>query len=113
MVIAQFEVILAQIVDFAVLMPIVASMCRNTGTQSLTDAVRALSTEDLTGANVWRVIRREVFVGLINGMICAILINFVGILWFGLPSVGYVIGLAMVMNMVVAGFAGTVIPVVL
>ena len=79
--------------------------------------MRALSTEDLTGANVWRVIRREVFVGLINGMICAILINFVGILWFGLPSLGYVIGLAMVMVMVmvmvVAGFAGTVIPVVL
>ena len=49
-------------------------------------------------------IRREVFVGLINGMICAILINFVGILWFGLPSLGYVIGLAMVMIMVVAGF---------
>ena len=96
LVIAQFEVAIAQIVALAVLMPIVASMGGNAGTQSLTVAVRAIATKDLTGSNVWRVIRREVLVGLFNG-----------------PALGYVIAAAMVVNMVVAGFAGTVIPVIL
>lgn len=113
MVIAQFEVVLAQIVALAVLMPIVASMGGNAGTQSLTVAVRALATKDLTEANVWRVIRREVFVGLINGAIFAIVMAVVGMIWFGAPALGYVIGAAMIVNMVVAGFAGTVIPVIL
>jgi len=113
LVIAQFEVALAQIVALAVLMPIVASMGGNAGTQSLTVAVRAIATKDLTGANVWRVIRREVLVGLINGMIFAVVMGVVGFLWFGSPALGYVIAAAMVINLVVAGLAGTVIPVVL
>lgn len=113
LVIAQFELALAQIVALAVLMPIVASMGGNAGTQSLTVAVRALATKDLTGANMWRVIRREVLVGLINGAIFAVVMGVVGIIWFGSPALGYVIAAAMVVNMVVAGFAGTVIPVVL
>jgi magnesium transporter len=113
MVIAQFEMAIAQIVALAVLMPIVASMGGNAGTQSLTVAVRAIATKDLTGANVWRVIRREVLVGLVNGIIFAIVMGIVGLIWFGSPALGYVIAAAMVVNMVVAGFAGTVIPVVL
>ena len=113
LVIAQFEMAIAQIVALAVLMPIVASMGGNAGTQSLTVAVRALATKDLTGANVWRVIRREVLVGLINGIIFAVVMGIVGVIWFGSPVLGYVIAAAMVVNMVVAGFAGTVIPVVL
>ena len=113
LVIAQFEVAIAQIVALAVLMPIVASMGGNAGTQSLTVAVRAIATKDLTGANVWRVIRREVIVGLINGLVFAVLMGIVGVIWFGSPALGYVIAAAMVINMVVAGFAGTVIPVLL
>ena len=113
LVIAQFEEALAQIVALAVLMPIVASMGGNAGTQSLTVAVRAIATKDLTGANVWRVIWRECAVGLINGVVFAIVMGIVGVIWFGSPALGYVIGAAMVINMVVAGFAGTVIPVVL
>ncbi|MBW4707531.1 magnesium transporter [Roseobacter sp. YSTF-M11] len=113
LVIAQFEAALAQIVALAVLMPIVASMGGNAGTQSLTVAVRAIATKDLTGANVWRVIRREVLVGLINGMIFAVIMGIVGLIWFGSPALGYVIATAMVINLVVAGLAGTVIPVVL
>jgi magnesium transporter len=113
MVIAQFEMAITQIVALAVLMPIVASMGGNAGTQSLTVAVRAIATKDLTGANVWRVIRREVLVGLVNGIIFAIVMGIVGLIWFGSPALGYVIAAAMVVNMVVAGFAGTVIPVVL
>lgn len=113
LVIAQFEMAIAQIVALAVLMPIVASMGGNAGTQSLTVAVRAIATKDLTGANVWRVIRREVLVGLVNGVIFAVIMGIVGVIWFGSPALGYVIATAMVINMVVAGFAGTVIPVVL
>jgi magnesium transporter len=113
LVIAQFEAALAQIVALAVLMPIVASMGGNAGTQSLTVAVRSIATKDLTGANVWRVIRREVLVGLINGLIFAVVMGIVGMIWFGSPALGYVLAAAMVINLVVAGLAGTVIPVVL
>ena len=113
LVIAQFDAAIAQIVALAVLMPIVASMGGNAGTQSLTVAVRAIATKDLTGSNVWRVIWREVAVGLINGAIFAVVMGIVGLLWFGSPALGYVIAAAMVVNMIVAGFAGTVIPVVL
>ena len=113
LVIAQFEMALAQIVALAVLMPIVASMGGNAGTQSLTVAVRALATKDLTGSNVWRVIRRECLVGLINGTIFAVVMGIVGVIWFGSPALGGVIAVAMVINMIVAGLAGTGIPIVL
>ena len=113
LVISLFEETIAGLVALAVLMPIVASMGGNAGTQSLTVAVRAIATRDLTAANVWRVIRREVLVGLINGLIFAVVMGVVGILWFGSPMLGAVIGVAMVINMVIAGLAGTVIPVML
>lgn len=113
LVISLFEETIAGLVALAVLMPIVASMGGNAGTQSLTVAVRAIATRDLTGANVWRVIRREVLVGLINGVIFAIVMGIIGIVWFGSPMLGAVIAVAMVINLVVAGLAGTVVPVVL
>ena len=113
LVIAQFEMALSQIVALAVLMPIVASMGGNAGTQSLTVAVRALATKDLTGSNVWRVIRRECLVGLINGTIFAVVMGVVGLIWFGSAALGGVIAVAMVINMVVAGLAGTGIPIIL
>jgi len=113
LVIAQFEATIAQFVALAVLMPIVASMGGNAGTQSLTVAVRAIATKDLTGANVWRVIRREVLVGLVNGIIFAVVMGVVGVVWFGGPELGYIIAAAMVINLVVAGLAGTAIPVLL
>ncbi len=113
MVIALFEETIAGLVALAVLMPIVASMGGNAGTQSLTVAVRAIATRDLTTANVWRVIRREVLVGLINGLLFAVVMGVVGVIWFGSPMLGAVIGVAMVINLAVAGLAGTVIPVLL
>jgi len=111
MVIAQFDQIISTFVALAVLMPIVASMGGNAGTQSLTVAVRAIATKDLTSANVWRVIRREALVGLVNGVIFAVVMGLVGIFWFGIPTLGVVIGIAMVLNLVIAGLAGVVIPV--
>jgi len=112
-VIAQFEEVITQLVALAVLMPIVASMGGNAGTQSLTVAVRAIATKDLTGSNVWRVIRREVLVGLANGLVFAVIMGVVELIWFGSFDLAIVIGAAMVINLVVAGLAGTVIPVVL
>ncbi len=112
-VISLFDETIAQYVALAVLMPIVASMGGNAGTQSLTVAVRAIATKDLTGSNVVRVIRREVLVGLINGLVFAVVMGIVGVIWFGGVQLGYVIATAMVINLVVAGLAGTVIPVIL
>lgn len=113
LVIAQFEETIAKFVALAVLMPIVASMGGNAGTQSLTVAVRALATKDLTGSNVWRVVRREAMVGLLNGVIFAVLMGIVGVLWFGPAMLGVVIAVAMVVNLVIAGLAGILIPVAL
>jgi magnesium transporter len=113
LVIAQFEAAIAQIVALAVLMPIVASMGGNAGTQSLTVAVRALATRDLTRSNLMRVVTREAAVGLINGVVFAVVMGIVGLVWFGSPALGGVIAAAMVINLLVAGLAGILIPVVL
>ncbi|MBB5720850.1 magnesium transporter [Loktanella ponticola] len=113
LVISMFESTITELVALAVLMPIVASMGGNAGTQSLTVAVRALATRDLTSSNVWRVIRREALVGLINGAIFAVVMGLIGAVWFGQPMLGVVIAVAMVINLVVAGLAGTMVPVVL
>jgi len=113
LVISQFEDTISQFISLAILMPIVASMGGNAGTQSLTVAVRALATKDLTSANAMRVIRREVLVGLVNGLVFATVLGLVGLFWFGSPLLGAVIGAALVINMIIAGFAGTVVPVVL
>jgi len=109
-VIAQFSATIKAIVALAVLMPIVASMGGNAGTQTLTVAVRALATKDLTPANAWRIIRRELFVGLLNGLVFAVIIGVIGYYWYALPMLGVVLGLAMVGNLVVAGLAGILVP---
>ncbi len=109
-VIAQFSATIKAIVALAVLMPIVASMGGNAGTQTLTVAVRALATKDLTPANAWRIIRRELFVGLLNGLLFAFIIGIIGYYWYALPMLGVVLGLAMVGNLVVAGLAGILVP---
>jgi len=113
LVIAQFEDSIARLVALAVLMPIVASMGGNAGTQTLTVAVRALATRDLTGSNVWRVIRRETIVGLVNGLFFAVVMGAVGWVWFGDGALGAVLAAAMVVNLLVAGMAGILVPVLL
>ncbi|MCV2868105.1 magnesium transporter [Defluviimonas sp. WL0002] len=112
-VIAQFEGVIASIVALAVLMPIVASMGGNAGTQSLTVAVRAIATRDLTGSNVWRIVRREAMVGAVNGVVFAAAMGAVGWFWFGSAGIGAVLAAAMVVNLVVAGLAGILVPVTL
>ncbi len=112
-VISQFTDAIGQIVALAVLMPIVASMGGNAGTQTLTVAVRALATRDLTSANALRIIGREVMVGLLNGMVFAALIGLAGGLWFQDAMLGAVLAVAMVVNMLVAGLAGILVPITL
>ncbi|RDD62454.1 magnesium transporter [Ferruginivarius sediminum] len=112
-VIGLFEATLAEVVALAVLMPIVASMGGNAGTQTLTVAVRALAMKDLSTANAMRFIVKELTVGCFNGMIFAVLTGIVAWLWFGRPDIGVIIGLAMIINMIVAGLAGTLVPLTL
>ena len=110
LVIGAFAATIEQAVALAVLMPIVASMGGNAGTQTLTVAVRALAMKELTPANALRVIIKEVIVGGINGVLFAIIAAVVAGLWFQDASLAAVMAIAMVINLVVAGLAGTAIP---
>ena len=112
-VISLFDAVLAQVVALAVLMPIVASMGGNAGTQALTVAVRALATRDLTASNLGRVVRREIAVGLLNGVAFAVVMGAIGWVWFGSVQIAVVLAAAMIANLLVAGLAGILIPVVL
>ena len=106
----MFEGALERVVALAVLMPIVASMGGNAGTQSLAVAVRAIAERDLTAANAVRVIWRELATGAINGVIFAVLISAVTLLWFQDWEIAAVIGIAMIVNLSLAGLSGILIP---
>ncbi len=113
LVIAQFAGTIQSIVALAALMPVVASMGGNAGTQSLAVAVRALATKDLTGSNAARVVRREAMVGAVNGMLFATIMATVGYFFYGSLMLGAVIGAAMIINLIVAALAGTLVPLTL
>lgn len=110
LVIGLFEATLEEIVLLAVLMPIVASMGGNAGTQTMTIAVRALATKELTPANAMRILGKEVVVGLYNGIAFAILVGLVAWVWAGTWMIGAVMGVAMIVTLVMAGLAGMLIP---
>ncbi len=112
-VIAQFSATIEAVVALAVLMPIVASMGGNAGTQSLTVAVRAIATKDLTNSNAWRVIRRESVVGLINGLVFSAIIGGIGLIWYGSVALSAVLAAAVVVTMLMAGISGILIPILL
>ncbi|MEX0345792.1 MAG: magnesium transporter [Rhizobiaceae bacterium] len=112
-IIGLFDATLQQMVALAILMPIVASMGGNAGTQTMTVAVRALATRDLDIYNAGRIIRREVIVGIMNGVIFAILMGAVAALWFASTQLGAVIAAAMIVNMLAAALAGILIPLLL
>jgi magnesium transporter len=112
-VISQFEGSIAKMVALAVLMPIVASMGGNAGTQTMTVTVRALATRELSSANTRRIIRRELLVGLLNGLTFAVIMGAIAALWFSVTDLGLVIGLAMVTVLAAAALGGILIPLVL
>jgi magnesium transporter len=111
-VIAQFEEEIAQVVALAVLMPIVASMGGNGGTQTVTVVVRALATREITAANALRVLRKELVVGGLNGLLFLVTGVLVAVLWFGNPLLGVLFGIALLITLVFAGLAGVAIPIV-
>ena len=112
-VIKAFDATIEQMVALAVLMPIVASMGGNAGTQTMTVTVRALATNKLGPVNAPRVITREALVGVANGAILSVIIGCVVFIWFGSGKLGAVIGAAMVVNAIAAALAGILIPLAL
>lgn len=112
-VIQQFDATIAQMVSLAVLMPIVASMGGNAGTQTMTVTVRALATNKLGSANAARVITREAFVGIVNGLVLSLVTSALVFFWFGSGKLGAVIACAMIVNLLAAALAGILIPLTL
>jgi magnesium transporter len=112
-VVSFFEATIEQVVALAVLMPIVAGMGGNAGTQTLTVTVRAIATKELTRTNMWRVIGKETLMGAMNGVAFAVIIAVFAGIWFYSAPLGLVIGAAMITNLIVAGFCGAVIPLIL
>ena len=110
LVISMFGGTIEQIVALAILMPIVASMGGNAGTQALTVTVRALAMRDITGSNVFRLINKELIVSFINGVVFAVLCGIGVYFWFGDLGLALIIFAAMIINMMAAGFSGILIP---
>ena len=110
LIIAMFGAAIEQLVALAVLMPIVASIGGNAGTQTMAVTVRAIATNQLTRSNTRRILLREMRVAVLNGMTIAVLVGLAtGVIFT--PTLGAVIALAMVINVVTAGFAGVMVPV--
>jgi len=112
-VVGMFTASIEKLAALAVLMPIVAGMGGNAGTQTLATVVRALATRELDSSNALRVVGKELFVGLINGVLFAALVGAVASFWFGDILLGVVIAAAMLTNLTVAGLAGILIPLAL
>ena len=112
-VIGFFQASIEKVVALAVLMPIVASMGGNAGTQTLTVSVRALAMKELTTSNAFKIIAKETLVGGINGIIFAIIIGLLSSYWFEDYLLGIVIAMAMIINLLIAGMAGILIPITL
>jgi len=112
-VLGLFEGQLEKMVALAVLAPIVASQGGNAATQTMTVAVRALATRELGSGNAFRVTIREILVGFVNGVGFAIITGIAAVVWFKIPGLGIVIGLAMICNLVAGALGGILIPIVL
>lgn len=113
MVIALFADTLDSIVALAILMPIVASMGGNAGTQTLTVVVRQLALGDISSDDASRIIKKEVSISLLNGLLFAIIIGVISSFWFNIENLGLVIALSMIINLLMAGFFGATIPLFL
>lgn len=113
LVIGLFEETLQSIVALAILMPIVASMGGNAGTQSLTVVVRQLALGDIAKHDAYRTIRKEVILSLVNGLFFAIIMGIIASVWFDRGLLGVVIAISMVINLLSAGFFGSMVPLLL
>ncbi len=112
-VISYFDQAIEKIVALAILMPIVASMGGIAGSQTLTLVIRGLALGQVGRSNAWRLINKEILVGLLNGVVWAMIVSLISYLWFGNVELGVIIGAAMLVNLIVAGIAGAAIPILL
>lgn len=112
-VIYQFRDTIEQVVALAILMPIVAAMGGNAGMQVMTVTVRALATKEMAHSQVWRVVRKELSVAALNGLVFASLLALIASVWFKDIKLGIILASAMIFNTVWAGFAGTAFPTLL
>ena len=112
-VIGLFQEEIEKLVALAVLMPIVASMGGNAGTQTVTVAVRALATRQLNYSNLQKFVLKETWVGMLNGFLFAFLSILLAYFWFGDKQIAIIMGLAMIANLLFAGILGTLIPLTL
>jgi magnesium transporter len=112
-VISIFGAEIEKVVALAFLMPIVASMGGNAGMQTLAVTIRAIATRELSSSNINKIITKEFFIGVLNGFIFAIITGVVVLLWFKQIDLAIIIAASMVLNMIVAGLFGILIPVTL
>ncbi len=112
-VISLFDATLQSLVALAILMPIVASMGGNAGTQTLTVTVRQMALGEISGGDAKETIFKEVYLALMNGLLFAVVIGGIAYVWFSMPMLGLVIALSMVINLFSAGLFGAVIPILL
>jgi len=112
-VISLFNASIEKVVALAILMPIVASMGGNAGTQTLTVTVRLLATKELISSNVNKIVSKEFLVGFYNGLIFAVITGLAIFVWFKDYHLSLLIAVAMIINMTAAGFFGIFIPVIL
>ena len=110
-VISKFGASIEQMVALAFLMPIVASMGGNAGMQTLAVTIRAIATKELSSSNFNVVVAKEFFIGILNGIIFAIITAAIVYLWFDEPNLSLLIGISMILNMIVAGLFGILVPV--
>ena len=109
-VIGMFEATLEQVVALAILMPVVASMGGLAGTQALTIVIRGMAHGRVGSANIRALVSREVLIGTANGLFWSLVVGFAAFLWFGDFTLGYVIALAIIVNLIVAAVVGTLLP---
>ena len=109
-VIGRFQETISGLVALAVLMPVVASMGGNAGIQSLTVVIRGLSNGTITDKNAHKVFIKELLVGSVNGIIWAVVVTLVTLLWFGNPALAMIIGVAMIITMASSALFGALLP---
>ena len=112
-VIGRFAETIRELVALAVLMPVVAGMGGIAGSQTLTIAIRGIALGQLVKSNIRPLLEKELAVGLVNGVIWSAVVALIVVVWFGDFSLGLIIGVAMIINLLVAALAGALIPVVL
>ena len=112
-IISIFGAEIEKVVALAFLMPIVASMGGNAGMQTLAVTIRAIATKELSSSNINQIIGKEFFIGVLNGIIFAVITAVVVHLWFKQIDLSIIIAASMVLNMIVAGLFGILIPVTL